>query len=71
MKGIVKWFNNKKGYGFIAGEDNKDYFVYFNDINMDGFKTIKFNQQVSFKPTDTEKGAQAMEVVPGELAKRA
>lgn len=71
MQGIVKWFNNKKGFGFIAGEDNKDYFVYFSDIKMDGFKTIKYNQQVSFNGKDTEKGPQAFDVVPGEIAKQA
>jgi cold shock protein len=53
--GVVKWFNNDKGYGFIESE-GKDYFVYFKAIQGDGFKTLLEGKKVSFKPTVTERG---------------
>lgn len=49
--GTVKWFNEDKGYGFIASEDGQDYFVHFSAIQIDGFKTLKEGQKVAF---DTE-----------------
>ena len=64
MKGTVKWFDARKGYGFIAGEDGKDYFVYFSDIQMDGFKKLFTNQTVTFEAAEDEKGAKAVNVVP-------
>jgi len=49
MQGKVKWFNAGKGYGFIsADETGKDYFVHFSAIQIDGFKTLKEGQNVSF-----------------------
>ena len=62
MKGIVKWFSNKKGYGFITGEDQKDVFVHFSGINMDGYKLLKENQVVEFEVISTGKGTQAVNV---------
>ncbi len=47
-QGTVKWFNGTKGYGFITGEDGKDYFVHFSAIQVDGFKTLDEGQKVSF-----------------------
>ena len=46
--GKVKWFNAKKGYGFICDEDGVDVFVHFSAINVDGFKTLADGQKVSF-----------------------
>lgn len=63
-KGTVKWFNGTKGYGFITGEDEKDYFVHFSAINMDGFKTLDEGQAVTFDIEDGQKGPQATNVTP-------
>lgn len=62
MKGTVKWFNNKKGYGYIIGEDEKEYFVHYTNIVSEGFKTLKENQEVTFDTTSTEKGIMAINV---------
>ena len=59
--GIVKWFNEGKGFGFIAS-DNKDYFVYFKEIKGNGFKTLKEGQKVQFVAGTSPKGACAKEV---------
>jgi CspA family cold shock protein len=62
--GEVKWFSNERGYGFLTreGAENEEYFVHFSGIVMDGFKTLKANQKVSFILVETEKGIQAQEV---------
>jgi len=62
MKGKVKWFDNKKGYGFITGEDNKDVFVHHSAIVMEGFKTLNEGQAVEFEITQGKKGDQAANV---------
>jgi len=46
--GIVKWFNEKKGFGFIQQEDGQDLFVHYSSINMDGFKTLVEGDEVLF-----------------------
>ncbi|WP_288679506.1 cold shock domain-containing protein, partial [uncultured Clostridium sp.] len=51
MKGTVKWFNEEKGFGFITGEDGKDVFVHFSQINKNGFKTLKENEEVEYSVT--------------------
>ncbi len=56
MTGTVKWFNPRRGYGFITGDDGKDYFVHFSDLVMDGFKRVKDNDRVSFEIGTTEEG---------------
>ena len=61
-KGTVKWFNNKKGYGFITAEDGKDVFVHFSGLNMEGFKTLEDGAAVEFDITDGAKGPQAVNV---------
>lgn len=60
MEGTVKWYNRKKGYGFIAGEDGQEYFVHYTGLEEGTF--IRDNDLVSFEPADTEKGKQAREV---------
>ncbi len=62
MKGTVKWFDPKKGYGFITMEDGNDIFVHYSAITMDGFKTLEENQRVEFDITEGPKGKQASNV---------
>jgi len=63
MEGTVKWFNSTKGYGFIAGADNTDYFAHFKEIQIDGYKTLKEGQAVTFESADGEKGPLAKNIV--------
>lgn len=54
--GVVRWFNNEKGYGFIANDDGSaDVFVHFSSIMIDGFKTLKEGQKVTFDIEDDPK----------------
>ncbi|HHY90981.1 MAG TPA: cold-shock protein [Clostridiales bacterium] len=62
-KGIVKWFNAEKGYGFISRENAEDVFVHFSAIEMDGYKTLEEGQEVEFEVVQGEKGPQATNVV--------
>ncbi len=62
--GTVKWFNESKGYGFIASEDGEDCFVHFSEIQDPGFKTLREGQQVEFEKTMGQKGPQASKVIP-------
>lgn len=63
--GIVKFFDNKKGYGFITPDDGgEDLFVHFKEIVMDGFKKLQEGQRVSFVPAKGPKGMQATKVSP-------
>jgi len=62
LTGVVKWFNDAKGYGFIATDEGKDIFVHYSAINMDGRKTLREGQQVEFDITDGPKGPQASNV---------
>lgn len=63
-KGKVKWFNEKKGYGFIERESGGDVFVHYTAIKSDGFKTLTEGQQVEFEVVEGQKGPQAVNVVP-------
>ena len=54
--GKVKKFNKEKGYGFITGEDEKDYFFYYTSLNMSGFKTVDADAKVEFDAQETERG---------------
>jgi len=60
--GIVKWFDERKGYGFIEQEDGPDVFVHFSGINGTGFKTLREGDQVSFEIEQGEKGPAAVNV---------
>lgn len=62
MKGTVKWFNAKKGFGFISDEEGKDVFVHFSALNMEGFKVLEDGDSVEFDVIDGEKGPQASNV---------
>lgn len=59
MNGTVKWFNADKGFGFITGEDGKDVFAHFSQINSDGFRTLEEGQSVTFEVAQGPKGPQA------------
>jgi len=63
MQGTVKWFNAKKGYGFISDAEGNDVFVHFSALNMDGFKELKDGEAVEFEVVEGEKGPQAANVV--------
>ena len=63
--GTVKWFNDAKGYGFITPDDGGvDLFAHFSAIKMDGFKTLKQGQRVTFDLKEGEKGKQADNIKP-------
>ncbi len=64
-EGVVKWFNDKKGYGFIAREEEeegKDLFVHHSSIEMNGFRTLAEGDRVSFDINETERGPEAKNV---------
>ncbi len=62
LKGKVKWFDSKKGFGFISREDGEDVFVHYTNITNEGFKTLQEDQEVTFEITDGDKGPQAINV---------
>lgn len=63
-EGTVKWFNEKKGFGFIAAEEGGDVFVHFSAIQDSGFKTLNEGQRVSFDIIKGKKGQEASNVKP-------
>ena len=62
MKGTVKWFDAKKGFGFISDEGGTDVFVHFSALQMDGFKVLDEGDEVEFEVIQGEKGPQAANV---------
>jgi cold shock protein len=62
-QGVVKWFNDSKGFGFIEQENGADVFVHFSSIQGDGFKSLAEGQAVSFDVVQGAKGLQAANVV--------
>ncbi len=62
LKGIVKWFNKEKGFGFITSEEGKDYFVHFSGIVGEGFRNLEENQEVTFEVEEGAKGPIAVKV---------
>ena len=61
-RGTVKWFDAKKGFGFIIGPEGKDVFVHFSSIDGDGFRSLKDGEQVEYDPVEGEKGLSAQKV---------
>ncbi|MDP8236078.1 MAG: cold shock domain-containing protein [Candidatus Erginobacter occultus] len=65
MKGKVKWFNDRKGYGFIEKDDGQgDVFVHHTAINTDGFRTLAEGQEVEFEVIQDQRGEKAINVSP-------
>ena len=62
IKGTVKWFNEKKGFGFLSREDGDDVFVHYSSIQSSGFKKLDEGQSVEFEVQDGPKGPQAVNV---------
>lgn len=61
-KGFVKWFDNRKGYGFISYNEDEEIFVHFTAIEEDGFKSLEENQAVEFEVMEGTRGLQAAHV---------
>jgi CspA family cold shock protein len=62
-KGTVKWFNDSRGYGFIARQEGDDLFVHFSAIIAEGFRTLTEGEEVEFELAETENGCRASNVV--------
>ena len=62
MQGIVKWFNNAKGFGFIGRDGGADVFVHYSAIESEGYKTLKEGDEVEFEIVKGDKGPQAANV---------
>lgn len=62
MTGTVKWFSSKKGYGFITGDDGKDYFCHYSSIVMDGYKKLSSQDKVTFEIKETDRDPVAVNV---------
>ncbi|MDN5890925.1 MAG: cold-shock protein [Psychrobacter sp.] len=62
QKGTVKWFNEAKGFGFIAPENGADVFAHYSEITGSGFKTLAEGQEVEFTVTQGQKGPQAKNI---------
>lgn len=60
MEGIVKWYNRKKGYGFVTGDDDGEYFVHYSNIPQGTF--IREGDKISFEAAETDKGKQAKDI---------
>ncbi|MFT6202367.1 MAG: CspA family cold shock protein [Candidatus Endobugula sp.] len=69
--GIVKWFNNAKGFGFILPDGGgEDLFAHYSSIEMEGYKTLKAGQAVSFDTIDGDKGSHATNITENENAEK-
>ena len=62
-EGTIKWYNSKKGFGFIEQESGDDVFVHFSSIEMSGFKTLAEGERVEFEVEENDKGLSAKKVV--------
>ena len=68
QQGTVTWFDEKKGFGFIAGPDGTDIFVHYSNIQGDGFKTLAEGDLVTFDVAKGDKGPKAENVMRAEVA---
>lgn len=66
VTGVVKWFSSERGYGFLLqdGDEITEYFTHYSYIDMEGYKTLRAGQVVTFALIETDKGIQAQEVIP-------
>lgn len=62
-KGVIKWFNNAKGYGFVGREDGPDLFVHYSSIQHDGYKSLREGDEIEFDVVEGAKGPQADQVI--------
>lgn len=62
-KGKVKWFNSKKGYGFISADSGEDVFVHFSEIQAEGFRNLEEGDEVEFEVENDSRGLKAKKVV--------
>ncbi len=62
IKGTVKWFNERKGFGFLSQEDGDDVFVHYSSIQSSGFKSLNEGQSIEFETQEGPKGLQAVNV---------
>jgi CspA family cold shock protein len=62
LTGTVKWFDSKKGYGFITADNGQDVFVHYTGIAGNGFRTLEEGERVSFNVTESDKGLKAVDV---------
>lgn len=69
--GTVKWFDGKKGFGFVVNKDGKDVFVHFTNIKVEGYKCLKEGQVVEYEEFDSGKGLSGREVKILELPAKA
>lgn len=67
MRGKVKWFDPKKGYGFIVGPEGQDVFVHYSQIGGDGFRSLKDGETVEYELSKGDKGFQARTVMRVEV----
>ena len=63
VKGTVKWFDVRKGFGFISDEEGVDHFVHFSEIQTEGFRRLQQGQSVTFEPGEDEKGRSVAKMV--------
>lgn len=70
-RGSVKWFNNAKGYGFIVSDSfDEDLFIHYSAINVEGYKTLKAGQAVTFDVSPGQRGLHAIDITPIQVEKK-